>query len=73
VGCGVSGECFLETSGHIPHLGHLLFAHVVMVFFLARHVTFGQWTLAARHDCNFNIFCAAPSGHTVDMRHYGLF
>ncbi len=30
-------------------------------FFFARHVTFWQWTLAARHDCNFNIFCAAPS------------
>jgi hypothetical protein len=24
------------------------------VFFLARHVTFWQWTLAAPHDCNFN-------------------
>ncbi len=60
------------TLGHIPHPGHLLFAHVVTVIF-ARHVTFWQWTLAACHDCNFNIFCAAPSGHTVGMRHYGLF
>ncbi len=42
-------------------------------FFFARHVTFWQQTLAARHDCNFNIFCAAPSGHTVGMRHYVLF
>jgi hypothetical protein len=58
----------------VGHPGHLLFARF---FFLARHVTFWQWTLAAHHDCNFNmafnIFCAAPSGHTVGMRHYGLF
>jgi hypothetical protein len=42
-------------------------------FLLAKHITFWQWTLAARQDCNFNIFCAAPSGHTVGMPHYGLF
>jgi hypothetical protein len=34
-------------------------------FFFARHVTFRQWTLAARHDCNFNIFCATPRGHML--------
>ncbi len=43
------------TSGHIsPGVPYHLFAHVVTVFFV-RHVTFWQWTLAARHDCNFNI------------------
>ena len=42
-------------------------------FFFAGHVTFWQKTLAACHDCNFNIFCAAPSGHTFGMRHYVLF
>jgi hypothetical protein len=37
-------KCFLAyvigMSGHTPHAGHLPFAHVVMVFFFARHVTF---------------------------------
>jgi hypothetical protein len=73
---GIAGETVIKltreekgikekTSGHIPHPGHLLFAHIVTFFFLVRHVTFWQWTLAARHDCNLNIFCAAPSGHTL--------